>query len=139
MPFCKGGLKAVKNIVHHITDELEKIIEVVTDITGKIKALEASPAVEAILAIIPGGSAAEAWFNTALDELTAGLIKGDTLALKIQAWLDSFDSVPAKNAGVFKLASLASKAADQQPDTGKTESFYDSAVQLHVMELKGGN
>lgn len=137
MAFCKGGLAAVKKIVHHITDELEKIIEFVTEITGKIKALEASPAVEAILAIIPGGHVAEAWFNTALDELTGGLIKADTLAEKIQAWLDSFDTEPAKNAGIFKLASLAAKAADTKPDPSKGESFYDSAVQLHVMDLKG--
>lgn len=136
MAFCKGGLKAVKNIVHHITDELENVIEIVTDITGKLKALEASPAVEAIIAIIPGGHKAEAWINKAIDELTGGLNSAETLAEKIAAWLDTFDTEPAKNAGVFKLASLAAKAADTKPDASKGESFYDSAVQLHIMEEK---
>lgn len=136
MAFCKGGLKAVKNIVHHITDELENVIEIVTNITGKLKALEASPAVEAIIAIIPGGHAAESWINAAIDELTGGLNSAETLAEKIAAWLDTFDTEPAKNAGIFKLASLASKAADTKPDASKGESFYDSAVQLHIMEEK---
>lgn len=136
MAICKGGLAAVRNLVHHINDVLESIIAEVTVITGKIKALEASPAVADIIAIIPGGTKYEDWFNTALDELTGGLNAGETLAQKIIAWLDTLPSIPAKNAGVFKLASLATKAADANPDPSKTESFYDSGVQLHIMSEK---
>lgn len=137
MAFCKGGLAAVRNIVKHITSALEDVIAEITLITGKIKALEASPAVEAILALIPGGSAAEAWFNTAIDELTGVANTALSLAEKIQAWLNTLPTEAAKNAGVFKLASLATKAADASPDSEKTESFYDSAVQLHIMDQKG--
>lgn len=136
MAFCKNGLKAVKNIIHHITDELENVIEIVTDITGKLKALEGSAAVEDIIAIIPGGHAAEAWINSAIDELTGGLNAADTLAKKIADWLDTFTTEPARNAGLFKLASLATKAGDAKPDASKGESFYDSGIQLHVMEMK---
>lgn len=134
--FCTKGLGVIKNILHHITDVLEKIIEEVTVITGKIKALEASPAVADIIAIIPGGTIYEDWFNKAIDELTGGLNQADTLANKILAWLDTLPTTPAKNAGVFKLASLAVKAADANPDPKKTESFYDSSVQLHLMSNK---
>lgn len=137
MPICKGGLAAVRNLVHHIDDVLEGIIAEVTTITGKIKALEASPAVSDIIAIIPGGTTAEAWFNTAIDELTGGLNSAETLAEKIVAWFDTLTTTPAKNAGVFKLASLATKAADANPAPTKTESFYDSGVQLHIMSEKG--
>jgi hypothetical protein len=40
---------------------------------------------------------------------------------------------------MFKLASMATKAADKQAGTAtaaKTDSFYDSAVQLHVIVNK---
>ncbi|MEO7048952.1 MAG: hypothetical protein ABI091_26855 [Ferruginibacter sp.] len=136
MAICKGGLSVVRNLVKHITTILEDIVTEITVITGKIKDLEASPAVESIIAIIPGGSVAEAWFNAAIDELTGIANEGKTLAEKIQSWLDTLPTASAKNAGVFKLASLATKAADTVPDSTKTESFYDSAVQLHIMSEK---
>jgi len=136
MAFCKGGLAAVRNIVHHIDDVLEKVIDEITVITGKIKALEANPDVQAIIDMIPGGSMAEKWFNAAIDELT-GIDSGiKTVAEKIVEWFDSLATVAEKNAGVFKLASLAIKAADTKPAPEKTEAFYDSCVQLHVMSTK---
>lgn len=136
MAFCKGGLAAVRNIVHHITDELEKVIDEITTITGYIKALEQSPAVAVIVALIPAGSAIEGWLNTALDELANVTGTAMTFAEKLQTWLDTEPETPARNMQVWKLASLATKAADKKPEPVKTESFYDSAIQLHIMSNK---
>lgn len=136
MAFCKGGLAAVRNIVKHIDDVLEKVIEEITIVTGKIKALEANPTVEAIIAFIPGGSAIEGFINKGIDELTGVVDDAKSVADKILEWLGAFKTESEKNAGVFKLASLAAKAADSKPAADKTESFYDSAVQLHIMSVK---
>lgn len=136
MAFCKGGLAAVRNIVHHIDDDLEIVIEKVTDVTGKIKAIEQNAIVSDLIALIPNGSEIEGWLNTAIDTITGVAQETKTVADKIAAWLNTLATEPAKNAGIFKLASLAVKAADINPSTEKTESFYDSAVQLHVMTNK---
>ena len=131
MAFCKGALSAVRKIWNSITPELNLVISAVTKYTKLIKDLESNPTVEALIKAIPGGSEAEKWLNLALDEITGVSNEVKTLSEKISEWLATFPSEEAKNAGVFKLASVASKIGD--PAKGKSESFYDSAVQLNIM------
>ena len=136
MAFCKGVMHTIRQIWDKITPELETIIETVTKYTQLIKDLEKTATVETIMALFPAGAAVEAWLNAAFDELNGVTDTVKSLAEKIKEWLDAQDSTSAVNAGVFKIASLATKAADTIPDAAKTESFYDSAVQLHVMVNK---
>lgn len=136
MAFCTRGLGVVKDILHHITDILEKVVEEVTKYTQLIKDLEKTATVEEIVALIPGGSQAETWLNAALDELNGVVNTTDSLAIKLVAWLETFPTDLAKDGGVFKLASRAIKAGDVNQNPTKTESFYDSVVQLHVMSNK---
>lgn len=136
MSICTKGLGVVRNLLHHITPVLEAVIAKITDITGKIKALEANPNVEAIVEMIPLGSEIEGYLNKGLDILTGVDNQVLTFAEKLKAWLDGFATVHEKNAGVFKLASISTKVADTVPDATKTESFYDSAVQLNIMSNK---
>lgn len=138
MAFCKGAMHAIRKIWDSITPVLEDIIEEITKYTKLIKDLEQSPAVEAIVKLIPAGSKIEGWLNTALDEINGAAQEGKTLAEKISEWLAEADTEPARNAKVFKLASVATKAADiETGEAAKPESFYDSAVQLHVIVDKG--
>jgi hypothetical protein len=136
MALCKNGLSAVRDIWNKITPELEHIVEEVTTYTQKIKALEANPGVEAIVAIFPGGAAAEMWFNNAMDEIVKVADTAKTVAEKISEWLNGKTELEA-NGNLFKLASVALKHADViAGNVAESESFYDSAVQLHVMVNK---
>lgn len=134
MPFCKKGMPAIRKIVDIVTEKLEDITDEVMKYTKLIKDLEANPAVEAIIKLIPGGTKVQGWLDTAIDEYTG--IKDSTLSFaeKLKEWLDAQPTEAAKNAAVFKLASLAIKAGDlEDGDEPKKESIYDSAVQLAVM------
>lgn len=134
--FCTKGLAVVKSVLHHITDLLEQVVEEVTKYTQLIKDLEASASVEAIVAIIPKGSQIEGWLNTALDEINGVANTAETFSVKLEAWLATFPTDLAKDGGVFKLASRAIKAGDTEQNATKTESFYDSITQLHIMSNK---
>lgn len=139
MSFCKGALTAVRKIWNEITPFIETVLTTITTVTGQILLLEKDPSVEAILALIPKGSEIEGWINSALNTIL-GLDSGaEDIIKKITAFLDALDTKAAKDAGVFKLASMATKSADapNNADGTKTDSFYDSAVQLHVMMNKG--
>ena len=135
MSLCKSGLAAIRKFYDHVTPELEAIVNDITTITGKIKALETDPTVEAIVAIIPAGSTYEAAFNKALDliDLTANTTK--TVAEKIGAWLAAKTPLEI-NADLLKLASVATSVADTVKDPIKTESFFDTLVQNSIISLK---
>lgn len=150
---CKGFVSAIRKFWNEITPELQIVINDVTAVTQKIKDLEGDATVEAIVAIIPGGSAVEAWINTALGAITGVTTEVSAVAAAITAWLNgaSLTTVietgnvaatipvitkPAKDMMVFKLASQAVKAADISAGTAnanKGDSFYDSAIQTHVI------
>ena len=134
MAFCKGALSAIKKIWNSITPELDTVISLVTKYTQLIKDLEGNPSVEVLVKLIPKGSDVEKWLNLALDEITGVKDQVKTISEKISEWLAKFPTEQAKNAGIFKLASVASKMGD--PVKGKPESFYDSAVQLRIMVNK---
>jgi len=132
MAFCSGGLAAIRKIWNNISPELETIVEDVTAITGKIKALETNPTVEAIVAIIPAGSVIEAGLNKAIDLITGAIAVEQNVAQKITDWLNGKTTLQA-NADLLKLASTTVAQLDPAPDPNKTESTYDSIVQLRVI------
>ncbi len=154
MAFCQGAMSAIRKIWNEITPELENIIQEITKVTGEIIALESDITVEAIIKLIPAGSLIEGWLNAAINEITSVTTEVGDLAAAITAWLGTGTvSLPAGAAPtqvvkttkqdidmkMFKLASMATKAADKQAGTAnsaKTDSFYDSAVQLHVIVNK---
>jgi hypothetical protein len=153
MAFCQGAMSAIRKIWNEITPELENVIEEITKVTGEIIALESDITVEAIVKLIPAGSLVEGWLNAAINEITSITTEVGDLATAITAWLGTGTpntSLPQGAAIVqptkqdvdmkmFKLASMATKAADKQAGTAnaaKTDSFYDSAVQLHVIVNK---
>lgn len=132
MAFCQKGWATVKDLLHHITPVLDTIISGITDITGRIKALEGTITVQALVGIIPGGSLYEAELNSAMDVLVPTLQTVGGVTDKIAAWLDGKSSLEI-NSNLVKLAAVAAKHSDAIPDAVKTESFYDAAVQIHTM------
>lgn len=132
MAFCSGGFAKVKDFMHKVTDELTKVMTEITDVTGKIKAIEGESTVQAIVAALPIGSVIEGYLNQGMDLLVSSGNTALSLAEKIQAWLDG--STPdAKDAKLVKLAQVSTAIADNKQHP---QSFYDTAVQVHIEGLK---
>lgn len=132
MAFCKGGFSKVKDFLHKVTDTLEKLMITITDVTGKIKAIEGNPTVEAIVAAVPLASTIEGYLNAGLE----ALVKADSAAIsfaeKLAAWLEN-ETQDAKDMKLVKLAQKATAIADNEQHP---QSFYDTAVQVHIEGLK---
>lgn len=130
-------MPAIRKFTDQVDSVLGKIVEQVTKYTGLIKAIQGDPAVSELIKIIPGGSKAETWFNTALGEITGAVDDTKSLAEKLNEWLSVVGSEYEKNMKLSKLASVAAKVADQEAGSPvKSESTYDSAVQLQVIAEK---
>ena len=120
----------VHNLYDHITPELESFIGGVTTVTGKILSLEANPAVEAIAAIVPNGTAIEAAVNTGINIIQGVGTGVETLATKIGTLINGAATPTALHGAVVKLAQTAVKVGDPTPPAPeKTEVFYDTVVQ----------
>lgn len=140
MGFCKGALSTVRKIWLQITPILEKVIDTVLEITQALKDLAADQTVIDILTKLNVSAETRAWLNSAIDEITGIANDTRTLEEKITEWLASLPTEAARDAGVFKLASMAVKHSDIQAKSthkDKTDSFYDSAIQLSVIIKKG--
>lgn len=134
MSLCKNGKLAIKKFGDLIDDKLEAIINDVTVVTGKIKAFEASPTVQAIAAIIPGGSTYIGIFDKALDLLAGEVTGALTLAERIAAWLAGKTPL-AIHGDLNKLAATSVRLADTETHPIKTELFYDTVVQNHFATI----
>lgn len=132
MAFCKGGFSKVKDFMHKVTNALTTVMEDITKVTGVIKAIEGNPTVEAIVAAIPLGTQIEKWIDEGLATLVSIDQAGLSLAEKITAWLEG-QTPDAKDGMLLKLASKATAIAD---DNTHPQSFYDTAVQVHIEGLK---
>lgn len=132
MSFCPKGVAQIKSFLDKVETLDQKLIPEITDITGKIKAVEGSPTVEAIVAIIPNGSTYENVLNTAMDKIVPALQTVGDLATKIYQWLSGKTDLES-NGNLFKLASTAVAEADGNK---QSESTYDTAVQTHIEGLK---
>lgn len=132
MPFCAGGFAKVKSFLEKISEALATVIADITIVTGKIKAIEGDLTIEGIIAAIPGGSAIEGYLNSALDILLKVATEGQTLDQRLLAYLDG-KTPDAQDGDLVKLAQVATAIADgkQHP-----QSFYDTAVQVHIEGLK---
>ena len=131
MAFCTGAMAVIRKYWALVTPELEIIIEDVTKATAAIKALEADPTIEMIVAAIPAGSKIESILNAALDELNGVTTVVEAFAQNLTAWLATYATPTELNGGILKLASTAVKVAD--PDTAnKTELFYDTVTQTQI-------
>lgn len=128
---CKGGYAKVKSFMHQVDDTLVQTMTTITDITGKIKAIEGDPTVMEIEAIIPKGSEYEATFNTAIDKLSTNVSTGLSVAERIVALLAG-KTTDAKDGDLLKLASVATAVQDSR----YTQHTYDTAVQVHIEGLK---
>lgn len=133
MSFCKGGFAKVKDFMKKVTPELEIIMGKITDVTGKIKAIEGNPLAEAIVAAIPIGSEIEGYLNKAMDIIVTGGEKVISCAEKITAWLEN-ETEAGKDMKLVKLAQVSVNIADA--DQQHSQSFYDTAVQVHIEGLK---
>lgn len=132
MAFCSGGFAKVKDFMHKVTDELTKVMAEITDVTGKIKAIEGNPSVAAIVALIPSGSLIEGYLNSGMDLLNTYGNEAVSLADKIVAYLDGV-TPDLKDAKLVKLAQVSTAIADNKQHP---QSFYDTAVQVHIEGLK---
>ena len=124
-------MPAIKKVWNAITPVLSHIIKEVTTITAIIKNLQDTTG------FIPQGSKAETWIETAIEEITGIIETAKPLSEKITDILNQYPTEAARDAIVFKIASLAAKTAHYQ--TGEqvtTQSFYDSAVQLRIIADK---
>lgn len=136
MALCEGGLAKIRDLWHHVTPELTDIITKTTEVTGKIKALEANPTVDAIVKVIPYGTEVEGWLNKGIDAVVKIEQGAKNLAEKISAWLDGKTELES-NGNLLKLANATTQAG--HAETGQAvqhESFYDSAIQLHIIATK---
>lgn len=132
MSFCQGGFKAVHSFMKKIDDALTTVITDITIVTGKIKDAEASLTGQIIINAIPNGGNMATWLNSALDILYKASTTAQTFDEKLLEWIKP-DTPDAKDAKLVKLASVATAVADNKQHP---QSFYDTAVQVHVMGLK---
>jgi ABC-type bacteriocin/lantibiotic exporter with double-glycine peptidase domain len=132
MAFCSTGFSKAKQFLSQIDGTLETIIEKTTDYTAKIKAIEGTLTVAAIVAAVPVASEVEGYINKGLDVIIGVEQGAKSLAEKLATWLDGKTEAD-KNGSLVKLASVATAIAH---DNQHTESFYDTAVQTHVYGLK---
>lgn len=68
--FCTKGLHAVKELWTKVTPTLEKIYDDVLVFIGVINKLEKNPAIELIVAAIPGAPAFQTAINAAINLIT---------------------------------------------------------------------
>lgn len=135
--FCKGGFSKVKDFLSKVTPQLENIIHQTTEWTGKIKALEADPTVDAIEQTIPAASTLVGYANKAIDIIVGIEQNGLSLAAKISDWLSGL-SETARDANLVKLAQVTTAVQAQAEGASQEthQSFYDTAVQVHIEGLK---
>lgn len=133
MSFCKGGYAAVKSFLQKIDDVLATAITDITLITEKIKAIEDTLSSAGIIQAIPSGTSAETWLNQALDILLNGAGLAKTFDEKLIGWLSIETTSKARDAKIVKLAQVAVAVSDNQQHP---QSFYDTAVQVHIEGLK---
>ena len=126
MGLCSKGLAAVKNIWHKITPELEVVLDEVLAFTGKIKALEANPAVALVASLIPGEAAVQAVLDSAIDKLTRidAVLKQKDTSLKLADFVAEVQQLDPSVQGKqwFNLASLMIQALDPTGGLSTTES-----------------
>ena len=132
MAFCKGGFGAVKSFLQKIDSVLESLINDITVVTGKIKAIEGDLTIQAIIAAIPYGTAIEGYLDKGLALLYTATTAADTLDKKILEWLDGElpDAIDGK---LVKLAQMSVAVGDNKQHP---QSFYDTATQVHIQGLK---
>ena len=128
-------MKAIRKVWDEVSDDLVEVIKIVTGVTGLIKALGHSPAATAILAAVDKDNKALPWLDNAIDTFTGVTDSIKSWDEKLEALLATAETEVDKNAILLKLAALASKEGDPQPNS-KGESFYDSAVQLRIIADK---
>lgn len=129
--FCKGGRAKVNAFMHLVDDSLISVMTTVTDVTGKIKAIEGYPTVQQIEDIIPNGHVYATVFDNAVDAV-AGVVTGAlTVAEKIAAALAG-KTQDGKDGELLKIASKATAIADGR----YKQHTYDTAVQVHLEGLK---
>lgn len=132
MKFCKGGFDKARHFMNLIDAGLIETMHAVTTITGKIKAIEGDPTVQAIEAIIPNGSAYVAVFDAAVDRLSGAAQAGLSVAEKIVS-LIAGKAEDTKDAMLLKLASTTTAITDGNRYDQHT---YDTATQVHIEGLK---
>lgn len=132
MAFCDKGFGKVRKFLHQVTDVLEAVMVKVTTVTSKIKAIEGTPTIEAIVEAVPLASEVEGYLNNGLDAIKK--IGDGTLSFaeKLIEWLDG----ETKDAKDMKLAKLAQKATAIADNNTHPQHFYDTVVQVHFEGLK---
>lgn len=134
MSFCSKSFPKIKDFVSKITAEVESAMVVVIDYTSKIKALEMGAGVQAIEAAIPIAGEVGIWIRAALNAITgvATGVKSDAEA--IHDYLSTAKTDIAKDGLLVKLAQVAVASSGAAP--GEKQSFFDTAVQVHIEGLK---
>ncbi len=133
MAFCNNQTgRKIKQFLDKVEQIDEKVIDEVTDITGKIKSYESNPTVQFVVSLIPNGSTYEAAFNSAIDKIVPALQKLGSFAEKLESWLEGKSELE-KNGNLLKLAATTVAEHDNNQHN---ESLYDTAVQTHIEGLK---
>ena len=131
MAFCKKGAAALHDFLTKVKG-LEPILEKFVDFTGEIKKLPGNPTVQQIDALIPNDSKLQQSFDVALALIIKGAGLLGSFASELSNWLKDKTEME-RNANLFKLASVATAVADEHKHS---ESFYDTATQVHIEGLK---
>lgn len=135
MGFCKRGISVISDFMKKL-EPVEKILTAIIAVTGEIKAILNSATVQQIEAVLAANPKLRKYFHDALVLILGIDIEVEALATTIHGWLKDKTEYE-KNADLFKLASVATGVA-HAAETGELhgESFYDTAIQVHVAGLK---
>lgn len=135
MAFCSKGQTEIKAFLEKLTPTVKTLVDDVTIVTGQLKELKSNPTVQEIETFIPETSPLYKYFYSALDIIVGTSTIVNSFAEKMQVWLSSTET--QRNANLFKLASVAVAVGHKASgETTEKESFYDLAVQAHVVGIQ---
>lgn len=141
MSICKDGIAPVKKLLTEIGDEAQVLINDLIGFGNKIQTLEKNPAVEIVVAMIPGAPGIEAAANVIINELTstASIIAEPNTPQKLTDFINELDTISPRlaNAKVFKFISgLIQSLVTLNSGGVLTEVEADSLTQLEVLMNK---
>lgn len=134
MAFCNRFMGGIRKIVNQIGPKLTDIVKKITQITGTIKEVSDSPAVDLLIKLIPHGTEIQKAFIKGLEILTGVTSTTESIYEDLKNWIDSQPTEFARNKALFNLAQAASLAADTADGSKpKNAKIYEGAVYARII------
>lgn len=133
MPFCKNIGRTLYKAMQDVDNKVIEVSDEVILITGKVKALEASPSIQAIEAALGIGAPVHAWIDKAFEIIFKVEAVGKTLAEKFKDLLDAQPTEKAKDMVLYKIAAVATSVGDKR---NLQDHIYDQAAVISIAKTK---